>query len=289
MTETLTSFLANPTVQATGWFLLCAALFGVLQHLMPHDRTQPALRRDAWIDAVYWIGAPLVYAAVSTTILLGGLKLIFGGDVDAMIAYAEAGAPWAQGVPLWLLALGALVLTDFYMYWSHRFFHTARMWRYHAIHHAPESLDWMHAVRFHPVNYVAHGLMANVIALWVGFPPAALIVLTPFNILFSAMVHANLNWTFGPLRWFIASPIYHRWHHTGADEGGSSNFAPTFPWIDLMFGTYYMPMDKRPGATGITERDMPESLIGQLAYPWKRKPGAEAESDRPGLVDPQAG
>jgi sterol desaturase/sphingolipid hydroxylase (fatty acid hydroxylase superfamily) len=165
------------------------------------------------------------------------------------------------------------------MYWSHRFFHTARMWKYHAVHHAPESLDWMHAVRFHPVNYVCHGLMATVIALWIGFPPAALIALTPFNVLFSAMVHANLNWTFGPLRYVIASPVYHRWHHTGPDEGGSKNFAPTFPVLDLMFGTFYMPTDRIPGPTGLVERDMPEGILGQLAYPFRRRtPAGAAEA-----------
>jgi sterol desaturase/sphingolipid hydroxylase (fatty acid hydroxylase superfamily) len=288
MPPVLDAFLQNPSVQATGWFLLCAALFGGLQHLMPHDRTQPAIRRDWWVDAVYWIGGPVVYAGVGMAIIIVGLLAIFGGDTDAAVAYAQEGAAWSQDVPLWLLAIGALIVTDISMYWTHRLFHTGRLWKYHAIHHAPESLDWMHAVRFHPVNYVFHGLVANAFAIWVGFPPAALIALAPFNILYSAMVHANLNWTFGPLRYVFASPVYHRWHHTGPDEGGSSNFAPTFPLIDLLFGTYYNPVDRRPGATGLVERDMPEGLVGQLLYPFgHRAPRpAQPEPDTQGTRSP---
>jgi sterol desaturase/sphingolipid hydroxylase (fatty acid hydroxylase superfamily) len=257
-----------PSMQAGLWLVICAALFTTLQHLFAHDRSQPVVRPDAWIDAFYWLVGPAIYAGISVTILIGGLNLIHGGDMDAVAAWLETGAPWAASIPLVMQCLLILIVTDIYMYWCHRLFHGGRLWRYHAIHHSAEDMDWLHSVRFHPVNLIPHALVSGALAWWIGFAPAAIAMLVPFNILYSAMVHANLNWTFGPFRYVLASPVFHRWHHTGPDEGGSKNFAPTFPVLDLMFGTFYMPEGKLPGKTGLVEADMPASLSGQLLYPW---------------------
>jgi sterol desaturase/sphingolipid hydroxylase (fatty acid hydroxylase superfamily) len=89
----------------------------------------------------------------------------------------------------------------------------------------------------------------------------------PFNVGSSALVHANLDWSFGPFRYLLASPLFHRWHHTSASRGGSSNFAGTFPFIDLMFGTFYMPRAQRPDAYGPEDPEFPSGFAGQLLHP----------------------
>jgi sterol desaturase/sphingolipid hydroxylase (fatty acid hydroxylase superfamily) len=67
----------------------------------------------------------------------------------------------------------------------------------------------------------------------------------------------------------IAGPVFHRWHHTALDRGGSKNFAGTFPVLDLMFGTFYMPEHELPGEYGIGDPSFPRSFGGQLLYPFK--------------------
>ena len=90
--------------------------------------------------------------------------------------------------------------------------------------------------------------------------------------MYSAMVHANLNWTFGPLRYVFASPVFHRWHHVAEGEGINKNFASTFPILDLIFGTFYMPAGQLPANFGNGEDAFPEGFWGQLIYPFRRKP-----------------
>ena len=34
-----------------------------------------------------------------------------------------------------------LVFADFIDYWTHRWFHVTRFWRFHAIHHSPEQMN----------------------------------------------------------------------------------------------------------------------------------------------------
>ena len=55
---------------------------------------------------------------------------------------------------------------------------------------------------------------------WEFLKPYPLLV-GPFNIFHSAFVHANLNWTFGPLRYVISSPVFHRWHHSRERDGAT--------------------------------------------------------------------
>ena len=87
-------------------------------------------------------------------------------------------------------------------------------------------------------------------------------------------MHANLDWTLGPFKYVIATPVFHRWHHTAADRGGEKNFAATFPVLDLMFGTFYMPAGILPDRYGIADKEFPTSFGGQLVHPFKSKAAA---------------
>ena len=176
-----------------------------------------------------------------------------------------------------------LVLADLIMYWTHRAFHTMSLWRYHAIHHAPEHLDWTSATRFHPVNIFFHSVLADAVLLLLGIAPETLIFVAPFNVAMSAFVHANLDWTLGPFRYVIAGPVFHRWHHTDYRRGGNMNFAPTFPVFDLLFGTFYMPKGELPDRFGVHDKQFPTGFLGQLAYPFRA-----AEKKGPPAAEPGA-
>lgn len=269
-----------PIFGATIWLLICAAVFSLLQELFPFDKAQPRIRKDLWVDLIYWLGGPLLYTSVGTGLTMAGFYLIFAGDMNAAVQYAQNGANWLKDMPLWGQAICVMLIQDFSLYWTHRLFHGGKLWKFHAIHHGAQNMDWIHSSRFHPVNIICHTLFANALVLWMGFSPAAIILLAPLNTLYSAMVHSNVNWDFGPyLRYVFASPVFHRWHHTGPDEGGNMNFAATFPILDVMFGTYYMPEGKKPGPTGLYEDYVPKDILGQLAFPFMGKTKEEVAAD----------
>lgn len=99
----------------------------------------------------------------------------------------------------------------------------------------------------------------------------------PFNVGTSALVHANLDWDFGWFRYVLVSPVYHRWHHTSAERGGSSNFAGTFPLYDLAFGTFHMPAGQRPDAYEVDDPHFPKGFFGQLLHPFRRRAASAPE------------
>jgi sterol desaturase/sphingolipid hydroxylase (fatty acid hydroxylase superfamily) len=92
----------------------------------------------------------------------------------------------------------------------------------------------------------------------------------PFLTFYAIMLHANVSWTFGPLRNVFASPTFHRWHHTSEDLALNKNFAGLFPVFDRLFGTLYLPDDKRPTDFGAHNASMPEGFLGQMAYPFRQ-------------------
>ena len=108
--------------------------------------------------------------------------------------------------------------------------------------------------------------------LLLGFPPGVLAGYVPFLTLYALLLHANVSWDFGPLRLVLASPAFHRWHHTTEAEGLDKNFAGLFPFLDLGFGSLYLPRGRRPERFGLLGDVIPQSLWSQLAYPFRRRP-----------------
>jgi sterol desaturase/sphingolipid hydroxylase (fatty acid hydroxylase superfamily) len=149
-------------------------------------------------------------------------------------------------------------------------FHGTGFWKYHAVHHSSKDLDWISAARFHPVNLLIGTIGVDVVLLMAGISPNAMVLLAPFNTFHSAFVHANLNWTLGPLRYVLATPVFHRWHHTQLEKGGNTNFAGTFPLWDILFGTFRMPENELPKEYGKDEAAMPDAFVGQMVFPFRR-------------------
>jgi sterol desaturase/sphingolipid hydroxylase (fatty acid hydroxylase superfamily) len=249
-----------------------AAVFTVLTSLWACNPGRPWWRkRDLVTDLCYWFIIPVFARFLRIGLLVAGAALLFGiTTADGLIAFYDNGHGPLADLPLPVQMAMFLVGSDFLLYWTHRMFHGARMWKYHAVHHSSEELEWISAARFHPVNLFLGSIAADVVLLVAGISPNVLVVVGPFTVAHSAFVHANLDWTLGPFKYVIAGPVFHRWHHTAMDRGGEKNFAATFPVLDLIFGTFYMPKNELPDHYGIADRDLPESFAGQLVYPFTR-------------------
>ena len=251
-----------------------AVAFGVLTRLTPCNPGMYWWKdlRGTCTNLMYLFVVPVLVRLGRTLLLAAGVALLFGGK--------EAGFAAVRGLAVWQQCLAVLLLEDVLLYGAHRAFHTRLAWDFHAAHHSPAVLDWMAHARFHPVNNLLGFALADVVVLLLGFSPQALLVLAPFNVAYSAMVHANLNWTFGPLRYVFASPVFHRWHHTAPQEGGDKNFAATFPILDVLFGTFYMPPGKLPERYGVGEDDFPEDFWGQFIRPFRTRGGRPAAASQ---------
>ena len=69
-----------------------------------------------------------------------------------------------------------------------------------------------------------------------------------FITLLALFQHANVRLRFPGLRWVINTPEWHHWHHAIDDDARDKNFG--LPVVDKIFGTAYLPKDRRPVGFG---------------------------------------
>lgn len=238
--------------------------------------------RDLLIDACYWLTIQIIGPYIRTGLLVAFATVIMCfTSADALNSYIDHGKGPIGAASFWWQVAIYLIVSDFLLYWIHRVFHGERMWGYHAIHHSAEQVDWTTSYRFHPVNLCLGPFLVDAIMLYLGVAPAVLLYLVPFQAMSAMFVHANLNWTFGPLKYVVATPVFHRWHHSPPDQGGDKNFAPTFSLWDALFGTFYMPAGRLPQTYGVDDVQFPRGFLGQLIYPFvtrERTVGGLAQS-----------
>ena len=247
-------------------------VFTLLWKFMACNPQQPWWRKDSLTDIAYFFLMPIGSRIVKIYLITGGIYLFLRGQsVETLIHFLHHGYGPLSTLPVWLQAALVFLIEDFLLYWMHRLFHGKALWRFHAVHHSPTEVDWLSAARFHPVNAWLTFALVDVLMLFIGFAPDAVTALALFSACYSAMVHANLNWTFGKLRYVFASPVFHRWHHTAQEEGLDKNFAPTFAFFDVLFGTFYMPEDCKPEHYGVRGMTMPKSFFSQLIWPFRKQ------------------
>jgi sterol desaturase/sphingolipid hydroxylase (fatty acid hydroxylase superfamily) len=242
--------------------------FGALAWLFPCNPEQPRFwPKGLTDDILYFFVSLLFYGALTTAMTQLLVETAAGGRAPAAFKAMAAGYGVLPYMPVALQALVLLAVTDVYQYWMHRAFHGRTLWWFHAVHHSSEQVNWSTTYRIHPVNYLIYSAAVAVLTRLMGFSPAAFAAVTMFNLVHSGLVHANLNWNFGPFRYVLASPVFHRWHHSNNPAVRDKNFAPTFPVLDLMFGTFHMPAGQLPadfGAEGV-----PDHFLAQMVYPFR--------------------
>jgi sterol desaturase/sphingolipid hydroxylase (fatty acid hydroxylase superfamily) len=175
-----------------------------------------------------------------------------------------AGLPLVAQIPL------AIFVKELFGYWRHRAMHWGPLWKFHAIHHAPEEMDFATASRFHPAELVGTWLVAVVTALILNIGEVATGTLFIVVGIQQMLLHANLRWTYGKLGFAFNSPAAHRWHHH-PDVGREHNFGVgILTLFDVLFGTFHLPPGECPDVTGIDD-PMPKSSWKLLRYPFERR------------------
>jgi len=252
--------------------LVAAAVFVPFERLAAANRAQRVFRRGWATDALTGVANGLLLYTV--------LLVVLGGVNVAAAALAPALRAWAHARPLWAQALVAIAAGDLGIYAIHRLQHRVPwLWRFHAVHHSAEEMDWLVALRFHPFDLflTRAASLAPLIAL--DLAPAAIAVCVAVFGWQSWLVHANVRVKYGPLRWALVSPQFHHWHHAAERDAYDTNFASLLACWDVLFGTARLPRDLEPERYGASE-SVPAGYVARLSYPFRRATPAAAARER---------
>jgi sterol desaturase/sphingolipid hydroxylase (fatty acid hydroxylase superfamily) len=253
------------------WFLLdlllTALIYVPLERLWPHRPDQGTFRKDWTLDMVYFMSTHLPIQILSFLILLPVIQATKYLSVPALQSLI-ARLPWL--VQFFLAVLAA----DIAEYFIHLTFHKLPfLWRFHAVHHSSQALDWLSGSRGHFFeNVIVRAVI--LMPLMLGFSRSIILAYLIFVTLQATWSHCNFAPGAKWLERYLVTPRYHHWHHTSQKEGLDKNFAVHFPWIDRIFGTYYCP-DEWPEHYGLGGEKIAPDFIGQTVEPFtKRKNSA---------------
>lgn len=250
-----------------GSFAWLAIMFGPLERVFPARPGQRFLRRAFFTDALFFLGQYLVFGAVAVSALTW-----IAAPVDQLEALQLLQRAFG-GLPLWAQVPIVVLLGDLLMYWGHRLQHRSDLlWRFHAVHHTSEEVDWLAAHREHPLDGVYTQLWMNLPAIALGMNVSQVMGVIVFRSIWAIFIHSNVRLPLGPLEYLFGSPRLHHWHHAKARDVG--NYANLAPWLDLLFGTFYRE-EEEPPELGV-EEPMPASYPGLLIAPFlPRREGAD--------------
>jgi lathosterol oxidase len=103
-----------------------------------------------------------------------------------------------------------------------------------------------------------------------GFAEGPLFAYVAFVSVQATFIHANVRFDFGPLRWLLATPWFHHWHHAADPAAIDKNFAVHLPVLDRLFGTYHLPPGRWPEAYGIAGgAPVPDGFVRQFTHPFR--------------------
>ena len=217
-------------------YIACVLLVWGLLHVLLRKRLAHRVisgwpsRADLRREITYSLSSLLVVSAGSAVML--AMVVSGWGEV-----YHD---PFKYGWTWLLLSLPvAVVLHDFYFYWTHRLLHTRWLFRHvHGVHHRSREPSPWAALSFHPVE-----------ALVQGAPLPLMLLVMPLNdyVVFAYLLHQMLLNAYGHggvevlprgfvRHWFwgrFVTSTHHHLHH----ETGLGNYSLWFTWWDRWCGT----------------------------------------------------
>ena len=196
--------------------VLCLCIvFIPLERLLAMHRGQRVFRKWWWNDLFYHLfnGIPI---KVGLFVLIAAIGVAARWVVPEVLRAAVAGQPLS-------LPVGeAILLADVGFYLRHRMFHTVPwLWKFHAVHHSIEELDWLAAAASSTRSTRLRPRRLSFLPLFaLGFATVPIGIFMAIYFWHGYFLHANVRLNFGPLRWLITlAGDFHHWHHAERRKG----------------------------------------------------------------------
>ncbi|MBU2971742.1 sterol desaturase family protein [Pseudoalteromonas sp. C2R02] len=167
----------------------------------------------------------IAYLAIKEANKLIDFDGIFGGLVISN---------YSLSVIVWL------VLIDINSYLHHWLMHKVpALWHFHKVHHSAVNMNIITGIRLSIAERAFYYLITiGISTLLLGLPNPKVI----FTVLFirqfiDLLQHSDLPWDYGWLGYIIASPRFHRLHHSSDPKDFDKNYGNIFSLMDYIFGT----------------------------------------------------
>lgn len=257
------------------WLMAISGGVFVLERCFAARRDQEVLR-EGFVQDLYWMVLNTQF--VSWMLGIAAVRLVTW--INRTCFHWGWPAPESMGLiarwPWYAQFIVFFTLKDFLEWNIHRLMHLSPvLWRFHALHHSSDRLDWASTFRAHWGEIVIYKFCLFLPLVVLGVDDRVVFAILACSLLVQELAHANLNWDWGPLRYVINSPRLHAWHHSVELHGrGGQNFGISLVIWDWLFCTVYWPGKKaegpaRLGFEGVS--NYPRGFWNRLWAPFRRR------------------
>jgi len=272
----LSDEILHPSWHNYFYWLIGVSLFSwLLEIVFPWRKNQSIFRKDFWLDGFYmffnfFIFSLIFYNAFSNVMvdLFNQFLGLFG--IQNMVAFE------INSWPIWAQFLLMFIVADFIQWNIHRLLHRVPLfWEFHKVHHSVKVLGFAAQLRFHWMETIIYKSIQYIPLAMIGFGIDDFFVVNIIALSIGHLNHANVGWSYGPLKYIINNPKMHIWHHSKEMPFRyGMNFGLSLSLWDYLFNTAYIPSSGKAIELGFEDDEsFPKGFVGQVTYPLsKRKP-----------------
>jgi lathosterol oxidase len=255
--------------------LISAAIFIPIELFLPKRLNQTKFHEEWKTDLVYFIIGHLLIQVTGVLVQLPAVKLFSGVGLGEFQS-------WIQGIWFIPQLLIALFVSDLFQWSVHYVFHKwPLLWRFHSVHHSTKDIDWLAGSRTHFVDLIVVRSFTFLPLYICGFSQSVFATYLVIAAIQAVLAHSNTRINFGFVKYLLVTPQYHHWHHSDDPKAYDKNFAIHFPFIDMMFGTYYKMGNTWPEGTGLGDVKFPKGFTRQFIFPFIKNPSEENNIEDP--------
>lgn len=219
-------------------FVLVSIYILIFEKIIPLKQAWKPQKETIWTDLKHFIFSVAIVDSLGKAV---ALFVVFYLQEH----YFESFKIWEE-LPLVFVYIIANVIGEFLPYLYHVISHKGKensyvslfLWRIHAIHHLPTSLNWFKTNWVHPINMFLNTILKMTPILFLGFSKEIVFLVGVTHVVVAYISHANISTKKSVLDYLIVTPQIHHFHHSIKMEE-AKNFGNTIPFWDLIFGTYY--------------------------------------------------
>ncbi|MCB0706754.1 MAG: sterol desaturase family protein [Saprospiraceae bacterium] len=176
------------------WLLLVSAFFFALELLTPWRKNQAKFRKDFWLDFFYmffnfFLFSLIIYNAASDVVVN-----LFNSGIRGLTGFDLQASNPLQKFPMWGILLIGFVVRDFVQWWVHRLLHrSARLWRFHQVHHSVEEMGFAAHLRYHWMETLVYRSIEYIPLALLGIGLYDFFIIHIFSLAIGHYNHSNIT------------------------------------------------------------------------------------------------
>ena len=257
------------------WLIYISLFVFLLELAFPWRKDQKKFRRDFWLDALYMFFNIFIFINFFFKVIAEYAYELFIHLINA-VNLEFLLADRVGGLPVWLQLVILFIVRDFIQWNVHRLLHRSdTLWNFHKVHHSVKEMGFAAHLRFHWMETLIYNTLQFLPLAMIGFALNDYITVYIIAILIGHLNHANIKFSYGPLKYIFNNPHMHIWHHfknLPDEHRYGCNFGLSLSIWDYMFGTAYIPKDGRDIEIGYKgDEDMPQNFFKQLIFGFTKR------------------